>query len=148
MVILIGGGGEPGGVGWKGGCGGGLLTSLSFPLLQSSRVSPLRSQSLPVSGNTAILNGFPVLHLRPPPPPLSLTLPHLPSQPSLGCIPSTFPPPAFPPRSLLFGAPPCAVHSPPPRPTNQYSVPPPCPHPTSLTFGSLINYGWGLSHHI
>lgn len=47
----------------------GLLTSLSQSrsLLQSLRISLLRSQSLPVSGNTAILNGFPVLHLLPHP---------------------------------------------------------------------------------
>lgn len=147
MVILIGGGGEPGGVGWKGGCGGGLLTSLSFPLLQSSRVSPLRSQSLPVSGNTAILNGFPVLHLRPPPHPSPLPCPTFPLSHLLVGSPPPSRPPPFLPALFSLEPPPCAVHSP-PRPTNQYSVPPPCPHPTSLTFGSLINYGWGLSHHI
>lgn len=34
-------------------------------------------------------------------------------------------------------------------PINQYSTLPPCPQHTSLTFGPLINYGWGpLTSHL
>lgn len=70
---------------WGGGCVGGLLTSLSQSrsLLQSLRFSLLRSQPLPVSGNTAILNGFPVL--RPLPPPCFR------AQPCLACVSSISP---------------------------------------------------------
>lgn len=45
-----------------------LSLSVSLSLLQSLCISLLRSQPLPVSGNTGILNGFPVLQLRPHPP--------------------------------------------------------------------------------
>lgn len=78
------------------------LVSVSL-YVQPLRGSLLHTRSLPVSGNTTILNGFPVLYTHPfHPTPL-----HLPAQPSLACI-SFIPLPFF---SLLFRVPPlhCAL---------------------------------------
>lgn len=81
MVILIGGRG----------CFGvvvvvdvGADLFLVRSLHQSSRFFLVHSQSLPVSGNTAILNGFSVLHLQPSYPLATPTLlPFLASPPTL-----------------------------------------------------------------
>lgn len=102
MLILIGGGGEKR-VQTERDCacvcaGGDSLLTVS---LFSLRISLLHTRSLPVSGNTTILNGFPMLYTHPfhPYPP-----PQLPAPPSPACI--SFIPLPF---SFLFGVLPFAL---------------------------------------
>lgn len=100
---------------------------LSFPLLQS----------LPVSGNTAILNGFPLLHLAPPPPGPTSSFSHLllESPTHLSGSPTPHPP--------LH----CALLSP---PTNQYSpLPLSTPHVTHIWLtNKLWMRGGPLTSHL